>query len=367
MPAQGGIFLTAQSERSFDVAVVGAGAIGLGVAWRAAQRGLRVVVHERDTIGSGASHVAAGMLAPVTEATFGEERLTTLGLAAAVRWPSFAEDLRAAGADPGLRAHGTLVVARDRDEAEALEREIEFRRASGLRVERLRGSDARRMEPALAPAVRLACHAPDELAVDPRVLVAALATAARAAGVEIREGSEVTDPSALRADQVVMAAGSWSGRPVRPIKGQVLRLRDPEGPGLLSRNLRMDTGRRSAYIVPRGDGRYVLGATMEERGFDTSITAGALHDLIHDASELLPGVLELEITEQVAGLRPGTPDNGPIVGRGDDGLVWATGHYRNGILLTPITADAVAAILAGEETPAELADFGPGRFAKVPA
>jgi glycine oxidase len=223
------------------------------------------------------------------------------------------------------------------------------------------------MEPALAPTVRLACYAPDELAVDPRVLVPALAAAARAAGVEIREGSEVTDPSTLGADQVVMAAGSWSGGAVRPVKGQVLRLRDPDGPGLLSRNLRMDTGRRSGYIVPRGDGRYVLGATMEERGFDTSITAGALHDLIHDASELLPGVLELEIEEQVAGLRPGTPDNGPIVGRGDDGLVWATGHYRNGILLTPITADAVAAILAGEETPPELADFGPERFAKVPA
>jgi len=307
------------------------------------------------------------MLAPVTEATFGEERLTTLAVAAAARWPAFAGDLRAAGTDPGLRAHGTLVVARDRDEAQALDREIDFRRASGLRVERLRGSEARRIEPALAPTVRLACHAPDELAVDPRALLVALATAARAAGVDIREGSEVHDPASLPADQVVMAAGSWSGGPVRPVKGQVLRLRDPEGPGLLSRNLRMDTGRRSGYIVPRGDGNYALGATMEERGFDTSITAGALHDLIHDAAELLPGVLELEIVEQVAGLRPGTPDNGPVVGRDEHGLIWATGHYRNGILLTPITADAVVAILAGEEPAAELGGFAPGRFTRVPA
>jgi glycine oxidase len=359
--------LTAAPDDRFDLAVIGAGTIGLSIAWRAAQRGLRVVVHERDTIGSGASHVAAGMLAPVTEATFGEERLTALGLAAAARWPAFAEDLRAAGTDPGLRAHGTLVVARDRDEAEALDREIDFRRASGLRVERLRGSEARRMEPALAPAVRLACHAPDELAVDPRVLLVALAKAARDAGAEIREGSAIDDPAALPVDTVVMAAGSWSGGAVRPVKGQVLRLRDPEGPGLLSRNLRMDTGRRSGYLVPRGDGNYVLGATMEERGFDTSITAGALHDLVHDAAELLPGVLELEITEQVAGLRPGTPDNGPIVGRDDAGLVWATGHYRNGILLTPITSDAVLAVLTGEDVPAELAGFGPDRFAKVPA
>lgn len=357
------------TQRSFDVAVIGAGAIGLAVAWRAAQRGLRVVVLERDRVGAGASHVAAGMLAPVTEATFGEERLTALGLAAVARWPAFAQDLVDAGADPGFRAHGTLVVARDRDEAEALERELEFRRASGLRVERLRGSEARRMEPALAPAVRLALHAPDDHAVDPRLLLAALANAATGAGVEIREGVAVDDLADLGADQVVVAAGSWSGAlgdvPVRPVKGQVLRLRDPAGPGLLSRSLRMDTGRRSGYMVPRGDGRYVLGATMEEQGFDTAVTAGALHDLIHDAAELLPGVLELEIEEQIAGLRPGTPDNCPIVGRDAGGVVWATGHYRNGILLTPITADSVAALLAGEEATEELAGFGPERFARA--
>jgi glycine oxidase len=171
-----------------------------------------------------------------------------------------------------------------------------------------------------------------------------------------------------------MAAGAWSGAlpglgpeaavPVRPVKGQILRLRDPSGPGLLARMLRYETG----YIVPRGDGRYVLGATVEERGFDTALTAGALHDLLRDAAELVPGVLELELVEASAGLRPGTPDNAPLIGPGTvPGVVWATGHHRNGILLAPITGEAVAAIVTGEEPPVDLAAFAPGRFEEMAA
>ena len=213
-------------------------------------------------------------------------------------------------------------------------------------------------------------------------------------GVERREGVEVTEllvesgavrgvrvadaDDVLEAEAVVVAAGAWSGAlaglpddarvPVRPVKGQLLRLRDPEGPGLLSRNLRFDTAQRPGYLVPRGDGRYVLGATVEERGFDTSVTAGAIHDLLHYAAEVVPGVLELELEEARAGLRPGTPDNAPLIGAGRlQGLVWATGHYRNGILLVPLTARAVAAVLAGDGLPDEATTADPMRFAPVPA
>jgi glycine oxidase len=290
----------------------------------------------------------------------------------------------ARGVAVDYRAQGTLLVARDRDEAEALDRELALRARFGLRAERLRPSAARRLEPALAPTVRLALDVPDDHAVDPRLTVAALARAAERAGAVLRPHAEVAEIKAgegvvlagtrelVRAERIVLAAGPWSGAlpglpddarvPVRPVKGQTLRLRDPAGAGLLERVVRWDGG----YLVPRSDGRYVLGATQEERGFDTAMTAGGVHDLLRDCSELVPGVLELEVEELIAGLRPGTPDNAPIVGATPAALelVWATGHYRNGALLTPVTADLVAAALCGEETdPA----FSPARFAGVAA
>ena len=176
----------------------------------------------------------------------------------------------------------------------------------------------------------------------------------------------------IEADQVVIAAGVWSSSitgippdarvPLRPVKGQTLRMHDPSGPGLLTRVLRMSPG----YVVPRGDGRYVLGATMEERGFDTTITAGAIFEQLRDAIELVPGIGEWVIDGLVAGLRPGTPDNAPVLGPGAlEGLQWATGHYRHGILLAPVTADALAATLAGEALPEIAAPFGAQRFAGV--
>ena len=371
MPAQGGA-LRESTAQSFDVAVAGGGVIGLAVAWRAAQAGADVVVLHASRDGA-AWPVSAGMLAPVAEAQFGHDELLALGLESARRWPDFADEVAAAsGRDPGYLRCGTLVVARDRDEAEALERELAYRAERDLPVERLLPTEARRREPALGTRVRLALDVPGDHAVDPRALRDALAEAFRRAGGELREGAPVEDVAELRAlaPRAVIAVGAWAGAlagvPVRPVKGQVLRLRDPDGPGLLSRNLRMDTGRRSGYIVPRGDGRYVLGATMEERGFDTSITAGALHDLIHDASELLPGVLELEVRDLAAGLRPGTPDNAPVLGAGAlEGLCWATGHHRGGILLAPVTGDLLAAELAGEERVP--APFAAERFAGVAA
>jgi glycine oxidase len=173
-------------------------------------------------------------------------------------------------------------------------------------------------------------------------------------------------------ERVVVAAGAWSGAlaglpdgamfPLRPVKGQIMRLRDPTGPGLLTRTIRMQPG----YLVPRGDGRYVLGATMEEQGFDTAPTAGGIYELLRDAIELVPGVSELAIEEVAAGLRPGTPDNAPVLGSGAlHGLHWAAGCFRHGILLAPIVADALAASLAGEELPEVVKPFGAQRFARA--
>jgi glycine oxidase len=345
-----------QQSEHHDVAIVGGGVIGLAVAWRAAQRGLRTLV--LDAAEDGAWRYAAGMLAPVTEAEFGEDALLGLGLRALDGFPAFCAEL---GVE--LRREGTLVVARDRDEAEELERLFEHRRALGLEVERLRPSQARRAEPALAPTVRLALDVPGDAAVDPRRLVAALGEAVERAGGEVRR-ERVTDPSTLRAHQIVVAAGAWSGRlgplPIRPVKGQIMRLRDPAGQDLVTRTIRT----REGYLVPRGEGRYVLGATVEERGWDTAPTSGATLELIRDLAEVVPGVLELEIEELGAGLRPGTPDNLPIIGPAA-GLVWATGHYRSGILLADVTAEAVVSVLAGDGLPEWAAACDPARFAAV--
>ena len=376
-----------------DVAVIGGGVIGLAVAWRAAQRGHRVCVLERGELGAGASHVAAGMLAPVSEADAGELALLALGLRSARAWPAFVAELeQAAGADPGLRRSGALVVARDGDEAEALERELALRLELGLEVQRLLPSAARRLEPALAPTVRLALDVPGDHSADPRALVLALGRAARRAGATLRTGARATaiqsgggrvsgvalaGGEVVHADRVVVAAGAWSGAidglppiPLRPVKGQILRLRDPAHPGppaLLQRIVRFEGG----YLVPRGDGRYVLGATTEERGFDTTVTAGGLYGLLRDAGELVPGVHEMVIEEMSAGLRPATPDNAPVLGAAEElaGLHWATGHHRNGILLAPVTAGLVVGGLdVGDEGAEPVAPaFAAARFGRVAA
>ena len=375
-------------SNSFDVAVVGGGVIGLSVAWRAAQRGMRVVVLERAQPGGGASWVAAGMIAPISEARPKEQSLLRLSMESARAYPEFVAELRAeSGRDPGFLSCGTLAAARDRDEAEALERELAMRVGLGLSVRRLRPSEARRLEPGLAPAVRLALDVPDDHVIEPHALTAALSEALGRAGGELRAGREVAEVcvsdgrvsgvrlasgDSIEADQVVIAAGVWSSSlagipadarvPLRPVKGQTLRMHDPSGPGLLTRVLRMSPG----YVVPRGDGRYVLGATMEERGFDTTITAGAIFEQLRDAIELVPGIGEWVIDGLVAGLRPGTPDNAPVLGPGAvEGLQWATGHYRHGILLAPITADVLATTLAGEAAPEIAAPFDASRFAGV--
>ena len=361
----------APGRSSYDAIVVGAGVIGLSCAWRIAERGLSVCVLERDSVGAGASGVAAGMLAPVTEAEFGAERVLALNLAAAERWPSFAASLKeAAGTEVGYSVNGALVVAADRDDAEELRRLHAFQVSLGLGVEWLPPRRARELEPSLSPRIAGAIHARHEAQADPRAVTRALART----GIEIATGVDVravtrdgveTSAGAVHADQVVVAAGSWSGAlgdvPVRPVKGQILRLRRASGvPPLTERLVRTPR----CYVVDRPSGEVVIGATVEERGFDDRVTADGVYRLLEAAYEVLPDAAELEWVEASARLRPGTPSNEPIIGRDSSGVVWATGHYRNGILLAPITADAIAAIVAGGEPPDVVSAFEPGhRFA----
>jgi glycine oxidase len=344
-------------DREHDVVVVGAGVIGLACAWRCAQRGLRVLVLEREEEpGAGASGVAAGMLAPVTEAEFGEEALLRLNLAGAELWPAFAAELaERSGIDTGYRASGALVVGADRDDTEELRRLHSFQRSLGLEASWLSGRECRRLEPRLSPRVPGGILAEHDHQVEPRAVVRALRAAFEAAGGELRCGVDVRDPHDLDAEHVVLAAGCWSGAPVRPVKGQILRLR---GEQLAQRLVRTPR----CYVVSRADGEVVVGATVEERGFDTAVTADGVFRLLEAAHEVLPDVAELEFVEASARLRPGTPDNAPLIGE-HDGVIWATGHHRNGVLLAPITAAAVAAIVTGEDSPAAVEPFAAARFA----
>lgn len=374
------------TPRAADVAVIGAGVIGCTCAWRLAGRGLSVaLIDERP--GGGASGAAAGMLAPVSEAHFGEEELLALNLESARRYPGFVAELsQASGRDPGYRRCGTLVVARDLDDRAVLDELAAYHERLGCRSERLSGSEARALEPGLARSVRGGLLAPDDHQIDNRALIAALLAANERAGVELvraravrlevsggRAGGVVlAGGQRLAAGTVVLAAGCWSAGieglppgwlPLRPVKGQLLHLRAGAAPELARRVIR---GLRGVYVVPRGDGRYVIGATAEERGYDSAVTAGGVLDLLRHAYELLPGVTELELTETVAGLRPATPDNAPLIGPGPlDGLVIATGHYRNGILLAPVTADAVAELVASGALPPALEAFTPDRATRL--
>ncbi|MFI7497267.1 glycine oxidase ThiO [Streptomyces sp. NPDC049687] len=374
--------------RTSDVLVVGGGIIGLVTAWRAAQRGFATTVVDPEP-GGGAARVAAGMLAAVTELHYGEQTLLGLNLASARRYPDFAAELtEVTGQDLGYRRCGTLAVALDADDRAHL-RELHMLQAqSGLESEWLTGRECRRLEPMLAPGVRGGLRVDGDHQVDPRRLADALVTACERAGVVFRRawaerlsvtggrasGVVTGDGTALEAGQVVLAAGSLSGRlagvpedvlpPVRPVKGQVLRLTvPPRFAPFLSRTVRAVVRGSQVYLVPRENGELVVGATSEELGWDTTVTAGGVYELLRDAHELVPGITELPLTETRAGLRPGSPDNAPLLGPTDlDGLLLATGHYRNGVLLTPVTGDAMAHALATGELPDEVRPFTPRRF-----
>ncbi|MET9291750.1 glycine oxidase ThiO [Streptomyces sp. NPDC003077] len=374
-----------------DVLVVGGGVIGLVTAWRTALRGLRAAVVD-PAPGGGAAHVAAGMLAAVSELHYGEETLLGLNLASARRYPRFVAELEeATGQDVGYRRCGTLAVALDADDRAHLRELHALQHRTGLESEWLNGRECRRLEPMLAPGVRGGLRVDGDHQVDPRRLTAALLTACERAGVAFHraqaerlivaagraKGVELADGTVLTAGQVVLAAGSLSGRlagvpdavlpPVRPVKGQVLRLRMPAGPAgappFLSRTVRAVVRGGPVYLVPRENGELVLGATSEEMGWDTTVTAGGVYELLRDAHELLPGITELPLVETRAGLRPGSPDNAPLLGPTTlPGLLLATGHYRNGVLLTPITGEVMAEVLVSGRLPEEARPFTPDRF-----
>jgi glycine oxidase len=367
--------------------VIGAGLIGLACAWRMQGRGLSVLVVDRAAEpGAETSHVAAGMLAPVTEADFGEEARLRVNLHGRERWPAFAAELEErSGLPTGYRESGALVIAADRDDAEALRRLHGFQLSLGLEAEWLAPSACRRLEPGLSPRIAGGILAHDEALADPRATIRALAAVIDeiALGVEVtsieHSGGRVsgvrTTRGSLECPTVVVAAGAWSpglaptgeGPPVRPVKGQILELRPRAGmEAPLSRIVRTPR----CYLVPRSDGRVVLGATVEEQGFDTAVTADGVFRLLEAAWEVLPEVGELELLGARAGLRPGTPDNAPVVGADGEleGLVWATGHWRNGVLLAPLTGESVAALVAGADAqPPELEVLSPARFERMEA
>ena len=369
-----------------EVVIAGGGVIGTAIAWRAAAAGLDVVLID-PARGDAASLVAAGMLAPVSEALFGEGALLRVNLLAVGRFGSFADELEeATGHQVGVRREGTMAIAYDPGDFAALMRLTAFRRSAGLDAEELDSRACRKLESFLTPDVHGGVLFAGDWSVDNRRYAAALREAiagvrivpgcvtevlvrdGRACGVRLADGDQVSS------DAVVVAAGCWSGEvaglpdplrtAVRPVKGQLLRLRHPAGmPPVISHTIRATVRGADIYLVPRADGEVIVGATQEERGPDRTVTAGAVHDLLHDAMSVLPVTSELILAETCAGLRPGTPDNGPIVGgAGVEGLLLATGHYRNGILMSPVTADAIVAFLTGRPCAAEWEPFTPARF-----
>ena len=366
------------------VQVVGGGVIGLACAWELARNGHAVTVVAPDPGGDGASWVAAGMLAPVTEAQFGESALTTLLLAGAGRWPAFAAALEAASGLPiGYDTTGTVTVALNASDRASLDDLLAYQHTLGLEASRRSASECRRLVPALSPALRGGIEVPGDHQVDNRALLAALLEACRRAGATFVAGTVLAladgpalvlaDGRRLAADHVVLAAGT--GLPaidgladaalpsLRPVKGHILRLGPADTAGavpLLARTVRGLVHGRSIYLVPRRDGSVVVGATVEERGTDTAVRAGAVHELLCDARSIVPAIDELELLEAATGLRPATPDNTPRIGwTRRDGVLAAAGHYRNGILLAPLTAAAVVDLLERRPVPPLLEALAP--------
>jgi glycine oxidase len=367
---------------AFDVVVVGAGVQGSAVALRLAQAGLEVAVLERAVPGAEASSAAAGILSPGVEAAE-PGPFHALCRASLERYRAFAEELGAlSGMSIGFRGGGTLEIALDDAHAKVLAARAERLLRLGLPVQVLDDAAVRRLEPAVSQEARGALFFPDEASVDPRLLGRAVYVAAARAGAtfvtgQVRriaaEGGRVVgvdhDRGRLQAERVVLAAGSWSllveghGLPpgsVRPVRGQIVVL--DTRPPLLSHAIFSGHG----YVVPRADGRILCGSTMEEVGFEKAVTAGGLAHVLSVAVGIAPALERAPVVDSWSNFRPASPDGEPILGAGAvNGLFYATGHTRNGILLAPITADAIAAAVLGRPPPVDLAPFSPARLAGI--
>jgi glycine oxidase ThiO len=368
------------------VLIVGGGTIGLATGFELVRQGTAVTLFDRAEAGRGTSWQAAGMLAPDAEIGFEELELYRLNRESLRRWPDFARRIEAAsGREVDYRDDGTLIVADDRDSAEALRRLFEFQEEQGLDVEWLTGEEAREIEPFLAPRLTAAIFCPSDHQVDNRRYLDAVRAAFEAEGGTLHQNTPVEavvpdaeapavvteDGERVEGDRVLVAAGVWSRDldgltpnaepPVRPVKGQMLQLQR-KTPFDLQHVVRGP----EAYLAPKSDGRIVMGATSEEMGFDTTVTAGGLYDLLEGGWEVVPGIYDLPVDETWAGLRPASRDHAPLLGRsGAPGVFMATGHYRHGILLTPVTAEEIARLLRTGETSTWLEPFSPTRFSEA--
>lgn len=364
------------------VLIIGAGTIGLAIGWELAREGVPVELFERNEPGQGATWKAGGMLTPDAELQFEEPELYRLNHESLDRWPSFVETLEAeTGIDLGFRTEGTLTVAPDEDSAAAMERVYTFQQKVGADVHRLSGAEARDREPFLAPHVAGAVYTSDAQ-VDNRALVRALVEALRHHDTSLHTQTtiEAVRPHAdtpavitaagerIEGRQVIVAAGARSRQiegleeavrpPVRPVRGQILELETRP-----TFDLRHVVRGPDAYLVPKAEGRLLVGASSEEKGFEREVTAGGLYHLLEGAIELVPGIRELTVRRSDVGLRPGTRDNAPLLGpSGAPGVLYATGHYRHGILLTPITAQEIAKLVRTGTVSEWLEPFLPTRF-----
>lgn len=368
-----------------DVVIVGAGVIGSALARELAGAGLQVVVVERHRPGVGASGAAAGILSPQAEAD-GPSALLDLCLESRALFPRLLEDLRSeTSIDVPYRTSGTLFIAQNDEEEARLEKRYAWQTGVGLPVERISGGRVETLEPALAAGLRIALRFPYDHQIDNVELTRALVLAAEKRGVQFRTGVEVSGlategnrvtgvalgPGRIYTSHVVVCAGAWSGLldtggprlPIVPIRGQLVAL---EGAGLrLDRVIYTERG----YLVPRADGRILVGSTMETAGFDATTTAGGIRTLLDLALTIVPKLEKGRITGLWAGLRPATEDGLPILGPAGppwpEGLFFATGHFRNGILLAPLTARLLTEALTVAKTSIPLGPFLAARFARL--